>query len=275
MELVSWNLAGRVSKCQAQVEALAGLGADILTLQETTARSRVPLSDALKAAGYQHLVDSFERAPDTSPLKGPRRYGELIASRFPLEALSPNQFGIPWPERVLSALVHTPNLSIELHTTHIPPGSSNGWIKIETFEGLFAGLAKASERPRILTGDFNTPQAELSNGTVVTWAQRLTERGVKTKARFRGGDGHRWDLGERNILVGLDPYDLHDVFRQLHGYERQEASWYTRNGTGRRFDHIFASMALDVRECDYIHGVREEGLSDHSPILAVFASQHD
>ena len=272
MKLVSWNLAGRVSKCQAQVEALAHLDADILTLQETTARSRVPLSDALKGAGYQHLVDSFELAPDTSPLKGPRRYGELIASRFPLEALSPDQFRIPWPERVLSALVHTTNLSIEFHTTHIPPGSSNGWIKIETFEGLFAGLAKSSERPRILTGDFNTPKVELPNGTVVTGARRLTARGVKTKVQIRGGDGHRWDLGERNILVGLGAYDLHDAFRSLHGYERQEASWYTRNGTGRRYDHIFASKALDVRECDYVHAVREKGLSDHSPILTVFAS---
>jgi exonuclease III len=92
--------------------------------------------------------------------------------------------------------------------------------------------------------------------------------------RWRGGTGARWDAGERSVLDGLARFDLADVFRTLHGYEREEYSWYAkRNGVfrGRRFDHVFASASLEPISCTYLHALRESGLSDHSPIEAVFA----
>ena len=48
-------------------------------------------------------------------------------------------------------------------------------------------------------------------------------------------------------------------------------SWFGRTSSngrrnGYRFDHTFitASHAPSVRECHYLHGVREHGLSDHA-----------
>ena len=35
---------------------------------------------------------------------------------------------------------------------------------------------------------------------------------------------------------------------------------------GRRFDHIFCSRDIRVSRCEYLHGVREAGLSDHSAL---------
>ena len=75
------------------------------------------------------------------------------------------------------------------------------------------------------------------------------------------------------MIVDLRDHDLADVFRTLNGYEAEESSRYWRGRgrrIGRRFDHIFASVALQARECRYEHQLRETGLSDHSPIVADF-----
>jgi hypothetical protein len=51
-----------------------------------------------------------------------------------------------WNERVLSATIQPPHGHVEISTTHVPPGSSNGRIKIERFERLRLGLATGMER---------------------------------------------------------------------------------------------------------------------------------
>lgn len=256
MRLVSWNVARRVKRRQERIDAIAGMHPDILALQEVTP-TNVPLYRRdLPAIGLEHIVDCFELAPEPALLKGPRRCGELIASRRPLTPLDPAGFAVPWPERVLSAVVHDRSGDVELHTTHVPPGASHDWIKIEHFEGLAARLRLHSDRPRILCGDFNSPKSESIDGTVTCW-----------------GNGGRWTQGERSVIVDLRGHDLADVFRTLNGYEAEESSWYWRGRgrrIGRRFDHIFASVALQARECRYEHQLRETGLSDHSPIVADF-----
>jgi len=39
---------------------------------------------------------------------------------------------------------------------------------------------------------------------------------------------------------------------------------------GRRFDHVFASRDLNAVRCQYLHSLREAGLSDHSAIEVDF-----
>ena len=161
-----------------------------------------------------------------------------------------------------------------MHNAHIPPGSSNGWLKITALRDIYLALAHKSELPRVLCGDFNTPQAELTDGQVVTWAQRLRSSGTWHIARrVRDGSGKEWDEAERAVLTGLGQFDLEDCFRALHDYGRQEHSWYFRGAgkrIGRRFDHVFASPGLRARSCEYLHGPRLGDLSDHSPIEVDF-----
>ena len=92
------------------------------------------------------------------------------------------------------------------------------------------------------------------------------------------GDRHpewleRWDAAER-ALFELGEWDLPDIFRQLHGFERRDVSWvlHTRNRrkAGLRLDHVLASDELGAVLCDYHHEWREAGLSDHSALEAVF-----
>ena len=126
LSLISWNLAHRRSKLAAQVALIAQLAPDIACFQEVIQSTRGELSNSLRVAGLCHAADSFELAPDRSVLRGKRQFGEMIISRRPLQTLPPSRFRVPWPERVLSAIVTSPNGPIEVHTAHIPPGSTNG-----------------------------------------------------------------------------------------------------------------------------------------------------
>jgi exonuclease III len=143
-------------------------------------------------------------------------------------------------------------------------------------EGIYNRLACDSPNPRILCGDFNAPQKELPSGYVLTWGQWFLKNGqITCSGTWRDSQGRedvneRWDAGERGIFEGLRGYDLWDVFRTLHGYEVEEYSHYVHKRMGRRFDHVFASTDLNVVKCEYAHKLREDGLSDHSPMMVVF-----
>jgi endonuclease/exonuclease/phosphatase family metal-dependent hydrolase len=88
-------------------------------------------------------------------------FGEIIASKYQLTPLEPERPGIPWPERLLSAEIQFPNSHFFFHATHIPPGSSNGWMKIDMITGVTDYLLASPEQTHILCGDFNTPKAEI------------------------------------------------------------------------------------------------------------------
>jgi endonuclease/exonuclease/phosphatase family metal-dependent hydrolase len=70
-----------------------------------------------------------------------------------------------------------PNGVITVHTTHIPPGSSNKAKKIEMLEAVMAVVSELSAAPCLLCGNFNLPQAETSQGRIVTWAERVLAGG--------------------------------------------------------------------------------------------------
>jgi exonuclease III len=253
IKLLSWNVAGRTGKLGEQAAAVGRQDADIVALQEVRKETLPRWQEALCGDGLSHIIDSSEY------LDG-RRYFNLIASRWECRPLPLS--GAPYPERVLSIVIAAPVGEIELHNAHLPPGSRVGLIKVETFEAISYMLARPSSRHRILCGDFNTPMRETLEGEVITAAERHPEWAA------------RWDTAERSVITGLAEYDLRDVFRQLHGWDRQDASWVfntrRRRKSARRFDHVFASASLNPINCDYIHEWRESKLSDHSAIEAVF-----
>lgn len=279
IRLISWNLNGRRTCLHEQIDALKQRAPDFIALQEVLMTNVADLKLGLSQIGLKYSLDSFSLAPSRKPLYGPRKYGLILASRWPLISLDPREFQVPWRERVLSGRIGSPFGKIEIHTTGIPPGSTNGWLKVEMFEGIYERLAKTSRFPRILCGDFNTPQAEKSNRQIITWGQDIfSESDVEiwkywTDRQGIRGKGERWDKAERAILSGLANFDLSDVFRSLNGYQTVESSWHLkRRGKifKRRYDHIFASRSLNAVKCQYLHSLRKAGLSDHSPIEGEF-----
>jgi exonuclease III len=270
VRLLTWNLNGR-QRIDGQIAAIASRAADIVALQEITRASAELFRNALSNCGFAHVVDSFTVSTPWIAA-GPRRYGLLIASKHPLTA-QPSSPIVPWPERLLSADLALSPGPLTIHTTHIPPGSSNGWMKVEMLEAV-AQVVAASPAPLILCGDFNIPQRETTDGRIVTWAERWVLGKLPIlQARKRGGSGHRWDAAERTIMEGGRDRALVDSYRTLHGYERQEFSWFVRRGElriGRRFDHVFCSRDIRLLRCEYLHDLRESGLSDHSAMEVDF-----
>jgi exonuclease III len=235
-----------------QAESIAARTPDAVALQEITATTLPVWRVALAEAGLAHVESSLDAAPATRAPAGPRRTGVLLAARAPIEHAQTTP-EVPWPETVLSGTVS----GIEVTVAHVP-NSRNGWIKVETLEGIVTGLAGRA-RDAILCGDFNTPRSERRDGTIITFAR-------DQYGRLRPERGERWDAAELSVLTGLWP----DAFRSLHGYERKEISWnwprFPRSGY--RLDHMFST--LTPTRCEYLHDVRTTKLSDHSAMEADF-----
>src|SRR3954451_12030082 len=146
LDLLTWNVAGRVPLQPQQAAAVARLGPDVVTLQEIRPSTADAWRGALADAGLGHAVDS-------SRFRNGRRLFNLTAARWELTELPP--IGAPQPERVLSAICESPAGPIEVHNAHIPPAPSNGLVKVETCEALYYAIARQGERERIRGGDLN------------------------------------------------------------------------------------------------------------------------
>ena len=154
MKIISWNTAHRVSKVGDQIEAIRARSPDIVALQEVVASSALELSAGLEAMGLAYNTHSELRSVDSRESKS-RSYFVLVASRYPTIPARPMR--LPWPEKGISLVAETEFGPIEIHSVHVPPGSSNGWLKVDVFEAIYAGLAVRSPYLRVLCGDFNSP----------------------------------------------------------------------------------------------------------------------
>jgi endonuclease/exonuclease/phosphatase family metal-dependent hydrolase len=195
---------------------------------------------------------------DSSRFAAKGRLFNLTASRWPVDELP--AIGAPQPERVLSVVIETPHGPIDVHNAHIPPAPSNGLVKVETCEALFERLSRPRPHGVVLIGDLNTPRREYPDGSVETFASNHPEHEA------------RWDAAERGLLTGLSDFGFADAFRTLNGYDRDDVSWVmhtrARRKAAHRLDHVIASAELEPLACDYLHGWREVGLSDHSAMEA-------
>jgi endonuclease/exonuclease/phosphatase family metal-dependent hydrolase len=85
----------------------------------------------------------------------------------------------------------------------------------------------------------------------------------------RASREERWDQAELALIRGLATCGYRDAFRLLHPHAIGEISWgWPRWDGGYRLDHLIVSRDLTVEECRYEHSSREDGLSDHSALLA-------
>jgi len=264
---MSWNVAGRVKKLPDQLAAIQENHPDILALQEITKTTLPKWLHALKTLGY-HVSHSFDFVIDQALLIGGRKYGVITATTWEQTILPIKPIKIPWHERFLPIRTKSSFGPIEVHNIHMPAGVSHGVIKAQTFEGLYTYLAKTNQTARILCGDFNSPRHEYPNGEIITFGKGTRRK----KGRLVNDTHNRQASAEKSVMKGLEKFNLIDVFRSANGYEKQAYSWvhkWRTTRTYRRFDHIFASKEFEVADCQYINNLREEGLSDHAPIMAI------
>jgi exonuclease III len=246
-----WNVAGRLRRQAAQAERVAALCPDIVCLQEVIARSARPWTEDLVRAGLGdvRVADVVAAAGRDRPLL------TLVASRW--EQAPVMVEGVPWPERVLATRL----AGLEVVNVHSPISPKPGLVKVLTHEAVHAHL-RGGCGPRLVCGDLNTPRREHRDGRVWTFAR-------DRYGRLRADRGERWDAAELALIKGLENRGFRDAFRALHGLDQREPSWvWQRWGGGYRLDHLIVSGEVEVPVCGYLHQWRDEGLSDHSPLVA-------
>ena len=251
MRLVSWNVAGRKSRLEEQVERVLGEEPDLVCLQEVTPLTAAGWSERLADAGLVPVLAPLPRVRE-----GSKPLAVLSAARQPAEVLPVED--VPWPERVLAVRAGP----LEIVNVHSPISPKPGLVKVLTHEAVFRHLA-AGSGPRIVLGDLNTPRREHADGTVWTFAR--TRNG-----RLREDRGDRWDAAETALIRGLETRGFRDAFRELNGFDSKEPSWeWPRTGGGYRLDHLIASTEVSVTACTYRHNWRRtDKLSDHSALVA-------
>ncbi len=253
--MLTWNVAGRVKGIEPQIAAVTVADWDLVCLQELTPTTIARWTEALTEAGLNVAVSTLE--PGAS---GSRRLAVAIAARAPVAVVE--VAGLPWPERHLAVRTELDGVPVEAHTLHAPLSGKPDRVKVRTLEALFAHLAAGDGRARVVTGDFNTPSYESREGQIQTFARTRS-------GRIRPDYGERHDAAELLLIQDLPRLGWTDAFRALHGYGRRDRSYMFANRKfGWRLDHIIASPPFRAVACEYLHEVREAGLSDHSAMWA-------
>ncbi len=155
----------------------------------------------------------------------------LIASRLPCQSRLFNHTGLEHAHTVIAADFE----AFHLYGVYLPHKK-----KHELFSLLQSEIETHS--PALIMGDFNTGKNFID----------------------QKGDSF-WFTKE---LKDLEKSGMVDAFRHVHG-EVESYSWYSHQGNGYRYDHIYTSEDLlpVIRNCDYLHKGRENKLSDHSPMI--------
>ena len=164
MKLISWNIAGRVSTVDDQIDYLLNGEFDIICLQEVIAKTEEIISENFKDNGCSLITSSIGKHREN---QGKHKYNLLIISKDQIKIESP-KYKIKWREKYLRGIVDCGQSKIEVTTLHIPPGSSNGWEKIITIEESYKNLIESKNSKRIVCGDWNTPKSESLNGEITT-----------------------------------------------------------------------------------------------------------
>src|SRR5262249_1969121 len=159
-------------RLKQQLEAVERLAPDVVGLQEITPTNSEPWLAGLAAIGLSYGVSSLDLVPAARAQRRPARSGVLLASRWPLRLLDPWDGVVQFPERQLSGLIETPAGAVEVHVVHVVSSGRMRELglstaKAETFEAIYARLARPSAVPRILCGDLNAPLDELPDGTIL------------------------------------------------------------------------------------------------------------
>lgn len=301
MQVMSWNVQGAVppngskERIRNQVDFIESeMGVpDILLLNEVTTVQRELWRELLGEIGYTELVDTLDwaqelRESDVPPHQDYNHVnGNLTAihETFAGENLTRVPASIctgPWenadlkdwdtnvPEKILNATVDIADATLELWNVRAVPGSMHGEEKVKLLKNTFNRIRKGSQTQCLLAGDFNTPDRELADGTIIPWRHDEDTEIARM-----------WQEAELNILRGLEDEGMVDVFRDQHGYgelDILDVSHPTQTEDplavspgeveGKRFDHMIASTELSPQECYY----DQDGFacSDHAPLIATF-----
>lgn len=254
VRVLTWNVqhANAARTHQQAVWLVTSDLADVLVLTEVAAgRSGQLLARWLEEFGYTvYLPDPGEDD----------RYRVLLACRTGV--LDPVDVGIKvLPHRCIAARVKLPDTQLAIVGLYVPsrgPKEKRNVAKRAFQDAVAAALADLADRldatgPVVITGDLNVvePDHDPRYPVFGTWEYDF----------YRA-------FGENGFA---------DAFR-IRQPQGMDYSWFGRpSGEGKRngyrFDHTFVTAAHrgGIRDCHYLHAIRQSGLSDHSAMTLTLA----
>lgn len=241
---VSWNIrAGGGRRAAGILAQLLDWRAQTIGLCEFRGTSASQwLAVELAAAGFVHQLSSVDS-------KRPAKNALLLASRYPLTAISAARMPRNRERWLLARLQSKPTLTLGL--MHVP-NYTTPTLKYP-FLAAVLNMMKAWELgPGLLLGDANC-------------GKRVLDEEKPQGSKFRRE--HDW-------LVGIEQRGWADGFRHLCG-NRREYTWYSHRNNGFRLDYAFSSPQLTPALVNLQHAwgrdpeqpERRDALSDHAALI--------
>lgn len=268
---MTWNVKAIRGVSQSRLDGilarLTAVKPDIILLQE--------VGDSVAGLFLEQLLRrEFRTFWGGCVAREGKPYGNIIASRWPVQGVASDWSGAPWPQLLTRATVSVEQRAVDVITAHIPNGAGNGWRKVDTLQALARALQNAGVAPRILGGDFNEPRRFLPDGDLVSFGARRRRDGTFSL------DGSRryptigaqpaesrplveWDKAVQDVLARGAAHGLRHAYHDIHGFSPMPAT-HEIQGKARFFDHLLASKDFVVEDAGFFHEWRIEKLSDHS-----------
>jgi exonuclease III len=276
IRVFQWNVNRAAGgRRRRQIDTLTGEDVDLVVLTEVGGESAADqYLAALSGIGLAGGASSFDDVASPASTDGRRKFGVVLASRWPLSSVGPIA-DAPWPERTLDVTIAHPARDVRTLAIYAPLGR-HGTTKSESFEAA-GRLIEQTAGPLIVTGDFNAPRWEGEDAqgrpVLVTFGQRRLRSGGF------GQGGARQDLAER-LVLDASSLGLVDAYRAIHGYGVAVSSWSTVRKGRRwdyRLDHVLTRGGLEPVEARYRQQLREPveelpRLSDHAAIVTLTLS---
>jgi len=250
LRLTLWNVQNpSESRARLQVEWLSSTASDVVVLTE-----------ASRAAGSLFLVSSLEAQGFSIAFKEPqgRDFATIVAVRGATARPLARPHGGHMGERIAAMEVE----------------SSAGTFAVVGLYALAVSPYETVERERVRT------QFQRSTRELVATVQR-----AHPDRLIVGGDLNVLQPGHIPHVSAFGPSDFgfYNSFIELGLRDAletatpgvQEHTWFGRDGSRQRLDHVFLSPSLSARlkNCSVDHAPRERALSDHSALRLAINAQ--
>jgi len=255
VKIATWNINGINSRIRLVLDWCGREQPDVLCLQETKCvDARFPHRQ-FRAAGYEHVEFTGEKAYN----------GVAVVSKHPIESVEKclPADGADAPKRFIAGDIE----GLRIVNVYVPHGTLLGSEKFVYKLKWIARLRKyfddnfRTEDSVLLCGDLNVAPHELDVWKPSLWANKL-----------------HFTKPERDALLDLKRWGFVDLFRQMND-EVREFSWWDyfhhsfEKDRGLRIDHIWTSPPLaDMCIGCWIDKAPRafEKTSDHAPVVAEF-----
>ena len=267
IKVVSWNVNAARKRAKRQADWLASTDADVFLLQEATIHHLEALSE---------LMD-LRAKKVAGPPKNPRQRPVAVMSRLPTTGTWLGLSEVAMPHIAIGATVLVGNQPLNVWSYHAPNGSNYNMEKVRHAHAMVDQL-RATSRPTVLGGDFNTPRLDPVDETHIRTHWHTGKRGLNG---MRGDDvlcgppdarGHALQDALRVQLASRGP-----TSPELCPPEGPLAvSYRTRRRDGAhnqwRFDAIWVGRTLEVLDVSYeTDSTLNSGLSDHAAVTVTLA----